>query len=311
MKDIINIIFGNDSILPLFVSMLTILAITLIYKTSTTTNFSQTTIATTGCFIVAKILFESGMNVWVYNLIGLVICIVLGIFIDVGVIRRARHVNPVGKQIITMGFTYVLLTLIAGPLVLVYPDSGAKLEVNPATVFIPISSEHSVSIGGISYYWNTVICIGISVAILVAFFIAIYRTKWGLGVRMTASNETTAQMMGVNTHVITAASWSIAAGIGCLACVFLNNLPGKLNASIMTNIQLTAFLGCIVGGFTTFWGPLVAGIIMWFVGAIVNVLKLSVSSIDLWREVIMYVVAMILVLIRPTGLFGKAVRKKV
>ena len=130
---------------------------------------------------------------------------------------------------------------------------------------------------------------------------------------MTASNETTAQMMGVNTHVITAVAWSLSAVLGCLACVFLNYNTGQLTTAIMTNIQLAAFLGCIVGGFNTFWVSTVAAIIIWFVGQFVSLVSVWVPDIhlDVWKDVIVYGVGMILVLIKPTGLFGKAVRKKV
>ena len=313
-----SVIFSNDSLLALFVSIMTVMAITLIFKTSTTTNFAQTTIATFGCYLVAKIMYEAHVNIWVSTLIGFVICMLIGIFIDVGVIRHARHVNPVGKQIITMGFTYILLSIISFAVQIKTP-AGTIVQVNPATALIPITKEVGgqivnvgFNVGNIFYSWNTVVCVIIAVVLIAALYIAIYLTKWGLGVRMTASNETTAQMMGVNTHVITAASWSIAAGLGCLACVFINNANGKLSTSIMTSVQLAAFLGCIVGGFNTFWGPAVAAAIIWLAGSLVNVLGMYVGSeIVNWKDVIVYGVAMILVLIRPTGLFGKAARKKV
>jgi len=308
-------ILGEMNVLTLFVSVLTVLAITLIFKTSTTTNFSHTTLATFGCYLVAKIWYESDkvIPMWAALLIGFVVCVVIGIFIDVGIFRRARHVNPVGKQIITMGFTYVLLSIIVIA-VQVREDTGVIIQLNPATVLIPTVRDtipYGVNFGDFYYSWNTILCAGIAIALIAALFVAIYKTKWGLGVRMTASNETTAQMMGVNTHVITAASWAIAAGLGCLACVFINNAQGKLSTSIMTSIQISAFLGCIVGGFNTFWGPVAAAGIMWVIKILVQAFSAYVFNLGTWVDVIVYGIAMILVLIRPTGLFGKGVRKKV
>lgn len=312
-----NVIFSNDSLLTLFVALLTVTAITLIFKTSTTTNFAQTTIATFGCYLVAKTMYENGLNIWVALLIGFVVCVVLGIFIDVGVIRRARHVNPVGKQIITMGFTYILLSLISIALIVREP-SGSIAQINPATVLIPLTREEGgtiinigFKIGDIYYAWNTVACVGIAAVLIAVLFIVLYGSKFGLGVRMTASNETTAQMMGVNTHIITAVTWSVAAGLGCLACVFLNNNANKLSTSIMTPVQLMAFLGAVVGGFNTFWGPLAATAIIWLLGALVNLTGVYAPGIIEWKDVVVYGIAMILVLFKPTGLFGKAVRKKV
>lgn len=311
-----SVIFSNASILNLFVSLITVLAITLVFKTSTTTNFAQTTIATFGGYLVAKLGYEHNINIWLSLVIGLVVCLLMGLFIDTCIIRRAKAANAVSKQIITMGFTYVLLSLISVVMQIREAD-GSIIQQNPATVFLPLTNADTTAygfkIGEVTYYWNTLICVGIAAILITIFFVLVYKTKFGLGVRMTASNETTAQMMGVNTHLITAFSWSFATMLGCFACVFLNTTTGSLNTSIMTSVQLMAFLACVVGGFNTFWGPAVATVIIWFLGALVNLLGSvpSISDITMWKDVIVYGVAMILVLIKPSGLFGKAVRKKV
>lgn len=314
-----SVIFSNASILNLFVSLITVLAITLVFKTSTTTNFAQTTIATFGGYLVAKLCYEDKLNIWLSLVIGLVVCLLMGLFIDTCIIRRAKAANAVSKQIITMGFTYVLLSLIS-VVMQIHEADGSLIQQNPATVFLDLTSNidgkiisNGFTIGTITYYWNTVICVAMAVVLIVIYFVLVYKTKFGLGVRMTASNETTAQMMGVNTHLITAFSWSFATMLGCFACVFLNTTTGSLNTSIMTSVQLMAFLACVVGGFTTFWGSAVATVIIWLLGALVNLLGTvdAIANITMWKDVIVYGIAMILVLIKPNGLFGKAVRKKV
>lgn len=312
-------LFSNTSILNLFVSVIIVMAITLVFKTSTTTNFAQTTIATFGGYLVAKLNYENNIPVWLCLIIGLAVCLLMGLFIDTCVIRRARSVNPVGKQIITMGFTYILISVISLAMQIRQP-TGEIIQSNPPTVFLPLMVDdgtgniiaNGFKIGEITYYWNTLICVCISVVLILAFFIAVYKTKFGLGVRMTASDETTAQMMGVNTHVITAVSWSVATMLGCFACVFLNDNTAKLSTSIMTPVQVSAFLACVVGGFNTFWGPAVAAVIVWLLGGIVNLVGAAYApDLTLWKDLVVYGIAMILVLIKPTGLFGKAVRKKV
>lgn len=314
-----SVIFSNASILNLFVSLITVLAITLVFKTSTTTNFAQTTIATFGGYLVAKLCYEDKLNIWLSLVIGLVVCLLMGLFIDTCIIRRAKAANAVSKQIITMGFTYVLLSLIS-VVMQIHEADGSLIQQNPATVFLDLTSNidgkivsNGFTIGAITYYWNTVICVAMAVVLIVIYFVLVYKTKFGLGVRMTASNETTAQMMGVNTHLITAFSWSFATMLGCFACVFLNTATGSLNTSIMTSVQLMAFLACVVGGFSTFWGSAVATVIIWLLGALVNLLGTvdAIANITMWKDVIVYGIAMILVLIKPSGLFGKAVRKKV
>lgn len=311
---VIQVVFSSDQLLMLSVSLITVLAITLIFKTQTTTNFSQTTIATFGAYLVAKLMVEGGLSIWISFPIGLAVCLLLGLFIDTCVIRRGRAVNAVGKQIITMGFTYVLLSVIAVALQL-HDSSGAILQGMPKTTFFDTQNSELMwkITDNFGYHYNTIFCFGVVAIVIAILFVAIYKTKWGLGVRMTASNEIVAQMVGVNTHVITAISWSIAAMLGCMAAVFINNTAGKLSTTMMSSVQISAFLGCIVGGFNTFWGPAVATLIIWGLGGVVNALSTikGLGSIGTWKDVIVYAVAMILVLLKPSGLFGKAVRKKV
>lgn len=311
---VISVVFSSEQLLSLCVSLLTVLAITLIFKTQTTTNFAQTTIATAGAYLVAKLVQEAKFSIWVAFPIGLAVCLLLGLFIDTCVIRRGRAVNAVGKQIITMGFTYVVLSIILVALQ-IHDTSGAIIQVNPSTTFFDtMNADLAIKITDtFGYHYNTIFCFGFTAIVLIVLFVCIYKTKWGLGVRMTASNETVAQMVGVNTHVITAISWSIAAMLGCMAAVFINTTPGKLSTSMMSAIQISAFLGCIVGGFNTFWGPAVATLIIWSAGGVINALSTvpGLGGIGTWKDVIVYAIAMILVLIKPAGLFGKAVRKKV
>lgn len=302
-----SIVFSSDSLISLVVAMIMATAITLIFKTQTTTNFAQTTIATFGAFIVTDLSYMAKINIWVALVIGLVICMGVGLFIDVMIIRKGRAVNAVGKQIITMGLTYVLLAIIN--ILLLPKEQGAVLQMFPSTVFVDITKGFTV--GDLTMPYNTVISLGISAIVLAILFLAIYKTKWGLGVRMTSSNETVAQMLGVNTHVITAISWIIAAALGCLGAVFTNNVGGKLSTTIMSSVQITAFLGCIVGGFTTFWGPLVATAILWALSNAVSLVGMVSSGVTNWKQVIVYALAMLLVLWKPNGLFGKVAKKKV
>ena len=86
------------------VTALAAFAVTIIFRTSTTANFAQGAIAAFGCYIVADLLNKYGIPVWIGVFAGVLAGVVIGVFIDLLVFRRGRHVNELGKQIITMGF---------------------------------------------------------------------------------------------------------------------------------------------------------------------------------------------------------------
>ena len=172
----------------------------------------------------------------------------------------------------------------------------------------------------ISIPYHSLVCLGITAVVITVLFIFLYKSKWGLGVRATAANESTAGIIGINTYVITATSWAIAAGLAVLASVMLNAGGTQLTPTFMTQIQVNSFLSGILGGFSTFFGPVIGAIIVpgftAIVGAISNIafvydLSDFADFVQKWTDVIVYVVLLIVVLIKPQGLFGKKIVKKV
>lgn len=296
-----------SSITYICVLVLATFAITLIFKTSATTNFAQGTVAALGCYVASHFLVQYGWGIWPSLLLGIVAGISCGLFIDLVIFRNGRNVNLVGKQIITMG----IVSLIGNGVPMIFKYAS------PPKIPPLISMEHlKINIGGeiLTITGHSLVCLGLTVAIVTILFILLRFSKWGLGVRTTASNEYVAQMMGVNTYAITAISWSIAGGLGALACVMFTGENGSLdNAFIMTGFQVNAFLAGILGGFGTFFGPIVAAVIIplfeVIVGLFANIEGLT--KITGWTKIITYVAVMIAIYIRPNGLFGKKTVKKV
>ena len=296
-----------SSITYICVLVLATFAITLIFKTSATTNFAQGTVAALGCYVASHFLVQYGWGIWPSLLLGIVAGILCGLFIDLVIFRNGRNVNLVGKQIITMG----IVSLIGNGVPMIFKYAS------PPKIPPLISMEHlKINIGGeiLTITGHSLVCLGLTVAIVTVLFILLRFSKWGLGVRTTASNEYVAQMMGVNTYAITAISWSIAGGLGALACVMFTGENGSLdNAFVMTGFQVNAFLAGILGGFGTFFGPIVAAVIIplfeVIVGLFANIEGLT--KITGWTKIITYVAVMIAIYIRPNGLFGKKTVKKV
>jgi branched-chain amino acid transport system permease protein len=145
----------------------------------------------------------------------------------------------------------------------------------------------------------------ITIGLLGLLFLALRFTKWGLGVRATASNETVASMMGVNTRLITAMSWAIAGALGGVAAFLYAPVGAQITSTFMTPVQVNSFLSAVLGGFSTFGGPLVGALL-------INMFQSMASFINsVWANVIVYTLVLFLVLAKPLGLFGKKTAKKV
>lgn len=285
-----------NSLMYMSILSLSSFCIILIFRTSTTTNFAQGTISVFGAFLVAYLFTMNHMNVYLGLVLGVVVSFVLGFLIDTQIFRRSRRLTPVGKQMITMGLVLFLSGLI--PLF---------FGTNPVMIPKLVSGNLLFTLFGTEFVinWHALLTTIIAVVILTTGFLALKYTKWGLGVRATASSEVVAGMMGVNTRMITAISWSLAGGIGGLAAILYAGTVGDVTQSMMTGIQVNGFLANILGGFGTFYGPIVGSVLTTFVGNVIG------YNFSLWKDVIVYGLILIVLIIRPYGLFGKKVIKKV
>ncbi len=278
-------------------------AVTLIFKTSYTTNFAQGVISAIGAYVAVELSMKNGYPIWMVAIVGVLAAFILGVAIDVLIFRNGRYVNALGKQIITMG----LISIIIGVIPFIF--SVAKMEAVPAFPFIHLTQ--GLQIGEIFIQYNTIIGVAITIILLAAVFLLLQKSKWGLSVRATASNEIVAGMMGINTKVITAISWGIAGAFGAVAAIIYIGNVTLSNGYVMTTTQINAFLAGILGGFATFHGPVFGAVIIYGLNILVGCLCIHMPELSTWKSAIVYLIVMLLVLWKPQGLFGKKLVKKV
>ncbi|MDF2951162.1 MAG: livH [Anaerocolumna sp.] len=268
------------------------LGIILIYRTSNTQNYAQGSLSMFNAFITTFILIKTGLPVGIVAILGMFCAFFVGVLVDRVVISRTLKMHSVSKQIITLGLIMIFLGI--APMIF-----GTDPLQFPRFLY----GSHSVLGATISY--NAIVNISVGIIIMLVLFFMLQKSKWGLSVRATASNDVVARMMGIPTPLITMASWAIAAALGTLSALMLAPTT-SVNLSMMDGVQVIALLSCVLGGFQTFYGPVVAAYI---IGTVSNLLSYYVSST--WSDSILYLLILALILFRPNGLFGKKIVKKV
>lgn len=272
------------------------LGIVLIFRTSKTTNFAQGVIGTLNAYVAASVLMHWDWNIWVASIVAMITAFITGIIIDTFIIRPASKVSPISKQIITLG----LIMVIIGILPMLFGVDPLRMPR-----FIEITPDTMVNVFGSTISYNAIFVILLSVSLMGFLFWFLQYTKWGLAIRVTASNEVTSRLMGVPTKQVTMMSWATAAMFGTLAAIIIAP-QGSVNATMMTDVQVNAFFACVLGGFGSFYGPVVGAYIIAFTksGA-----QYYIS--DEWGNVIVYVLILVFLFFKPYGIFGKKDVKKV
>ncbi len=276
------------------------LGIVLIFRTSKTTNFAQSSIATLNAFVAAWLFSTHGFNLWLAALVGLATAFLTGIIVDRVFIKNAPKNNPIARPIITLG----IIMIIIGILPMIF-----RLGQTGVTYGLPRFFRGGIDVFGTSLRYNLIFTVVVSVVLMVLVFWFINHTKWGLATRVTASDETTAKLMGVPTGKVTMFSWAFAAVFGTFAGIFIAPLM-SMSPVYMVNTQVSAFFASVVGGFTTFGGPVLASYIIAFLEqSFPRILNLW-GYAD-WSSTIVFVLVLIFLYFRPYGLFGKKPIKKV
>ncbi|MCL1989991.1 MAG: branched-chain amino acid ABC transporter permease [Defluviitaleaceae bacterium] len=269
------------------------LGIIIIFRTSRATNFAQGVMGMFNAFVATTLLITYSLPAWLAAVIGMLSAFVTGIVIDLLIIRRAKKANIVSKQIITFGIILVLLgvaPMMFGSVPLSFPrfiDTGA------------------IDLMGASLTYNGLLNILMGLGMMGILFYFLQYTKWGLAVRVTASNEQTARLMGVPTSLVTMGAWAIAAALGTLSALML--APAiNVNVAMMENVQVNALIAGVLGGFQTFHGPVIAA---YLIALARNLILFYVS--DSWGEPLLLMLILLFIVMRPNGLIGKKIVKKV
>lgn len=269
------------------------LGIIIIFRTSRMTNFAQGSIGMFNAFIATFFMLKTNAPPILAVLVGMISAFISGILVDVAIMRHGKKVSPVSKQMITFG----LIMLFLGIAPMIFGSSPMD--------FPKLIKTGSFKILDASVTYNALLNIGIGLSLMLVLFYFLQKTKWGLAVRVTASNEQTAQLMGVPTKTVTMGAWAVAASLGALSALML--APAiSVNVSMMDNVQINALIACVLGGFQTFYGPVIGAYI---IGFSKNLLLYYVSST--WGGALLYVLFLIFIIFKPNGIIGKKIVKKV
>jgi branched-chain amino acid transport system permease protein len=268
------------------------LGLVLIFKTSDVINFAQGEMAMFSAFVAYRI-FEKHVPYWGAVIGAIAFAAVFGYIIERLFLRPAIKASIINKLIITMG----LVMLIQGLAVVFFGTEDYYLRKAIET--------ENINIGGVVIQPNAIFIIALVLVIVFVFNFLVKKTKFGISIRTTAEKDLTARMMGIPVSSVYSRSWMIATALGALAGILVAPKT-QVSMTMMMDIHLKSFIAAVVGGFSSFLGPVVGGFI---IGIADNMVGYYIS-LD-WKTTIVYGVLIIMLLVKPAGLFGEVIRKKV
>jgi branched-chain amino acid transport system permease protein len=138
--------------------------------------------------------------------------------------------------------------------------------------------------------------------------VLLQKTRLGLSLRAVASNPESSRLVGINTGTMLMVGWALAAGIGAVAGSLAATRGSGFDSSLMQQILVYAFAAAALGGFDSPLGAVVGGLI---VGIADSLTIQYVDALDGIELVVPFVLILVVLLVRPNGLFGRTIVERV
>jgi branched-chain amino acid transport system permease protein len=266
------------------------LALVLVYRASHIVNFAQGELAMATTYVAYQ-LIQWGLSYWEAFFATLAIAFVLGLVLEVALIRPVLHRSVIATVIVTVG----LFILIDGVVNWIW---GGDFKVMPSPF-----GNGSFDLGGVAIPHLYVGMLGVVFACVVLVWALFRFTKLGLGLRAAALRPAAAALVGVRVDRMLAVGWGLAAVLGAVAGLMAEPSQIFLSPTLMQSILVYSFAAAVLGGLESPAGAVVGGLT---IGVSLNLVIGYVPQISSELELpFAFAVLLVVLLIKPTGLFGR------
>ncbi len=281
-----------DGVLMGGVYALAALGLSLIFGVLKITNFAHGAMMTVGMYVVYALASGLGLNPYLALPIAMLVMFLIGFLIQRFPIHYIEHAPAHNQLLLTLGVAYVLENV----LLVIFTPNYKSLTVS--------GFEKAIRIGDLTIAPAKLIAFGMVIVVTAGVYLLLYKTQTGKCIRASAQNDIGAKLMGINVRNIRA----VAFGIGAVC----TGIAGGLLTPIMSiyptlgeSFQLKCFVIAVLGGMGNLWGALVSGLL---IGVIESMTGYYLGGS--WSDMLIYGVFILILFIRPTGLFGRGNRRE-
>lgn len=269
------------------------LGLVLLYRTTRILNFAHGDLGVAGTFIAYTLLTQLRLPFGVAFLLALAAAALIGTLVYLALVRPAKNQSELGLLILTLGLALALGGLDA----LVF---GSDNKLVPTLV-----ADRILHVGGVSLSLVSIITALLGVALMAALWALLTYTKLGVAMRAVAQREDVAEAMGLPVRTVLMATWAAAAVLATAAALLFAPTT-LLNPNMMLDPLSKGFVAAVIGGMTSLPGAVLGGYVLGILELIVGV-YLSLE----FKSSFAFLVVVIVLVVRPHGLLGRADVKRV
>lgn len=278
------------------------LGYTMVYGIIKLINFAHGDVFMVGCFIglyTANELEAQGLSPFLVLvlslLISMVISALLGVLIERLAYKPLRNASKIAVLITAVGVSFLLENLgiyFLGPQAKGFPEIMEKKQY---TLF-----------GSLQVDSNQILILATTISLMVILYYIVHRTKIGKAMRAVSYDMEAARLMGIHVDRTISATFAIGSALAAAAGVVFGMTYNSVDPLMGLVPGLKAFVAAVLGGIGSIPGAMVGGLLL-------GTLETEISSwgFSTWRDGVAFAVLILILIFRPSGLFGKNAREKV
>jgi branched-chain amino acid transport system permease protein len=262
------------------------LGFALIYKATGVINFAQGEFLLIGAYAIFAAVASYGLHWSLAVLVAVVLAVILGLLIERSVLRPMIGESAVAVIMVTIGLAAVLRAIVQ----ILFGTTPRRMPS-----FIPTGS---VSVGDVTLPLERLFAIGLALIVMVAFSLFFTRSRYGIAMRAVADDQQAALTVGISVRRVFALAWALAAVSAVVGGLLVANITG-VSAGI-AEFGLVVFPVVILGGLDSILGTIVGGFV---IGLLVQYTAGYISGG--LSQVIPFIALVVILMVRPYGLFGE------
>jgi branched-chain amino acid transport system permease protein len=270
------------------------LGYTMVYGIIKLINFAHGEIFMIGAFIGYFTIAGWGLGFLPALLISMVSCAIIGVIIERVAYKRLRNATRIAALITAIGVSLLIqngVIYMRGAQPVAYPSDFANKTFN---------------LFGAQISSQSLLILTVSVTLMIILQFIVHKTKIGKAMRAVSYDADAARLMGINVDNTISATFAIGSALAGAAGVIFGIYYTKIDPLMGVIPGLKAFVAAVLGGIGIIPGAMVGGLVLGVVETIVSALGFS-----LWRDAAAFVILILILILKPSGIFGKNTREKV
>lgn len=272
------------------------LGYTMVYGIAKMLNFAHGDVIMVGGYVLYELINTAGVNPWVSIIIAMVATTLIGVVVERVAYKPLRKAPSLAVLITAIGVSYLLQNVAQ----LIFSSNPRNFDSKLDFGTISLADGELVIKG------YTIVTIVVCILIVIGLSLFIKKTKAGRAMLAVSEDKDAARLMGINVNNTIALTFAIGSGLAAIASLFMFTTSPSLIPTSGSMPGIKAFVAAVFGGIGSIPGAFIGGILL---GVIENLGKKYVSGT--LANAIVFIVLIVVLIFKPTGLFGKKIKEKV